>query len=236
MQTSTRKEIYDGITALSPVAIAVVFFGMMFGATGVNSGLSFWQTMLTSALAFAGASQFVFLELYNLGTPVWSILLAVFAVNFRHILYSASISRYLGNFSFPQRVTSFFFLTDLTFSTSEYRANKTQLTPVFYFAYGVTQYVYWMIATAAGGMLGNLISNPRAIGMDMLLPIYFLILLMGFRARTNWLTCVIVSGLVSVLVHQYFGAPWHIMSGALSGVIAAAIIGKPQAKSESANA
>ncbi len=236
MENSTKQEIVAGATAMTPVAVAVVFFGMMFGATGASSGLPYWQTILTSAVTVAGASQFVFLELYNQGTPVWSVLLAVFAVNFRHILYSASISRYLGEFSFRQKLAGFFVLTDLTYAASEYRANKVKLTPVFYFSYGLVQYFYWMISTAVGGLLGNLISNPQAIGMDMLLPIYFLLLLMGFRAKPNWLTCVIVSGLVSVLVYQTVGAPWHIMSGAISGVVAAALIGKPTDKKERANA
>ena len=86
-------EFWQGLRDGLPVMLAVTFFGALFGATGVSNGLTFWQTVGASASAFAGASQFVFLDLYNQQVPVWSVLLAVFAVNFRHVLYSASGSK-----------------------------------------------------------------------------------------------------------------------------------------------
>jgi len=206
---------------------AVAFFGMLFGATGVTNGLTFWQTLGSSASVFAGASQFVFLELFNQKVPVWSILLAVFAVNFRHVLYSASIGRYMQYFSGLQKYAAFFFLSDPAFGTGEARAESQGLRPAYYFGFAASLYPVWLIATASGALMGDLISNPRALGMDMLLPIYFLALLMGFRSRPNWLTVVLVSGLVSMLVFNTIGSPWHIMLGALAGVVLAAIIGKP---------
>jgi len=91
MTQSHRSEFLEGLRDCLPIMFAVAFFGMLFGATAVNNGLTLWQTVGSSAAVFAGASQFVFLELFNQKVPVWSVLLAVFAVNFRHVLYSASI-------------------------------------------------------------------------------------------------------------------------------------------------
>jgi len=174
---------------------AVAFFGMLFGATGVNNGLTFWQTVGSSASVFAGASQFVFLQMFNQKVPVWLILATVFAVNFRHFLYSASISRHLTHFS-------------------------------------ASLYPIWLGVTALGAFMGNLITNPNALGMDMLLSLYFLALLMGFRGRANWLSVVLASGIVSALVYKWIGAPWHITLGALAGITLAAAIGKPASAAE----
>lgn len=108
MRQTALSEFFEGFRDCLPIMLAVGFFGMLFGATAVNNGLSFWQTIGSSAAVFAGASQFVFLELYNQQVPVWSVLLAVFAVNFRHVLYSASIGRFLGSFTVLQKYVGFF--------------------------------------------------------------------------------------------------------------------------------
>lgn len=194
----------------------------------MNNGLTFGETLLSSASVFAGASQFVFLDLYGQQAPVWSVLLAVFAINFRHVLYSASLGRYMGGFSPAQKYSAFFFLCDPLFGAGEIRAQKQSLNPSYYFGYGIPLYFVWIGFTALGAGFGKLITNPDAFGFDMLLSIYFLSLLMGFRSRPNWLTTVLASGVTSVLVYQTIGSPWHIMLGALVGIAFAVMIGKPK--------
>lgn len=227
MTQSARSEFFEGLRDCLPIMLAVAFFGMLFGATAVNNGLTFWQTVGSSAAVFAGASQFVFLQLFNQQVPVWSVLLAVFAVNFRHVLYSASIGRFLGAFTAPQKYLGFFFLSDPTFGAGEQRAEKQTLSPAYYFGFGASIYPLWLASTSAGALMGNLITNPRALGMDMLLSLYFLSLLMGFCARPNWLAVVLASGIVSTIVFKTIGSPWHIIIGAFVGIVLAAIIGKP---------
>ena len=224
-----KSEFLEGTRDSLPIMFAVIFFAMLFGATGVNNGLTFGETVLSSASVFAGASQFVFLDLYGQKAPVWSILLAVFAVNFRHVLYSASLGRYMDKFTPFQKYSGFFLLADPVFGAGELRAQKQPLTPAYYFGFGLLLYPIWVGFTAVGAGFGKLITNPEAFGFDMLLSIYFLSLLMGFRARPNWLSTVLASGVASVLIYKTIGAPWHIMLGALVGITLAALIGKPPA-------
>lgn len=227
MTNSSKSDFFQGMRDCLPIMLAVAFFAMLFGATGVNNGLTFWQTLASSASVFAGASQFVFLELYNQQVPVWVVLLTVFAVNFRHFLYSASISRHIRHFTWLQKYPGFFFLSDPAFAASEQRAEQQGLSPAYYFGYSASLYPVWIGMTALGAYMGNFITNPNALGMDMLLSIYFLSLLMGFRSRANWLVVVLVSGVVSAVVYKWLGAPWHITLGALAGILLAAAIGKP---------
>lgn len=228
MSSSARSDFTDGLKDCVPIMFAVSFFGMLFGATAVNNGLTFWQTLGSSASVFAGASQFVFLELFNQKVPVWSVLMAVFAVNFRHVLYSASVGRYMGKFSWFEKYAGFFFLSDPAFGASEQRAEKSGLTPAYFFGFSASLYPVWLLSTTGGAWAGNLIDNPRALGMDMLLSLYFLALLIGFRSRPNWLTVVLASGLSSYAVYETLGSPWHITLGALVGIVVAASIGKPE--------
>ncbi len=225
---NNKSEFIEGFRDSLPIMFAVSFFAMLFGATGVNNGLTFGETVLSSAAVFAGASQFVFLDLYGQQVPVWSVLLAVFAVNFRHVLYSASVGRYMGEFGFVKKYASFFLLADPMFGASELRAAKQTLTPAYYWGYAFPLYPVWVGMTAIGGTFGSLIENPETYGMDMLLSIYFLSLLMGFRHRPNWLATVLASGVASVIVFRTMGGPWHIMLGSLAGIFLAVMIGKPE--------
>jgi predicted branched-subunit amino acid permease len=67
-----------------------------------------------------------------------------------------------------------------------------------------------------------MIPNPRALGLDFLLPIYFLGLVMGFRNRPLWLPIVIASAAASILAYKTIGSPWHVSVGAITGILLAA--------------
>ena len=164
MSHPSGSQYLQGLKDCLPILLAVSFFGMLFGATGVSNGLTLGQTLLSSASVFAGASQFVFLDLYNQKVPVWSILLAVFAVNFRHVLYSASIGRYMGYFSAPAKYVAFFFLSDPSFGAGEKRVETQPLKPSYYFGFAASIYPIWLVSTLVGALSGNLITNPESIG------------------------------------------------------------------------
>eukprot|EP01030_Chromulinospumella_sphaerica_P031700 gene31700-32350_t len=69
-----------------------------------------------------------------------------------------------------------------------------------------------------------MIGDPKAIGLDVLLPIYFLGLVMGFRKRDRFLPIVAVSAVASVAGMHFVGSPWHVSIGALAGVLLAACL------------
>ena len=228
--TGTAALFREGVGQALPLLGVVAPFAMIFGAAAVAAGYSLRDTILASAALYAGASQFVFIEVNGLGVPAWSVALAVFAVNFRHILYSASVGRKLHRFPLPAKAAGFFLLTDLQWAAGELRGTEKErggISPAWYFGYGLTQYSTWVVATAVGGLFGALIDEPERYGFDFLLPIYFLTILMGFRQRSNFLPVVIVSALASMIAYQVLGPPWHISLGAIAGIAAAAIIAKP---------
>lgn len=202
-------------------------FGVFFGATASEAGLSFFEIILSSATAFAGASQFVFLEVYGLRAPAWSILVAVFAVNFRHVLYSASLGRHLHQFPGFRRYVAFAFMVDPVFADSEKRAQTQTITPSFYYGYALLLYFSWIATSALGAAFGAMIEDPAAIGMDLFLPIYFMTLVIGFSSKHGWLLIISVAGAASLFFYNFVGPPWHISLGALIGIAAAVLFVKP---------
>lgn len=220
-----RSEFLDGARLCIPVVVASAPFAMLYGALAVSNGLSVFEATLMSAMVFGGASQMVGIELFGQQVAPWLIVLSIFAVNFRHVLYSASIGRKLAHWPIWQQATGYFLLTDPQFALAEKRAEEgRKVSFVWYMGAALPVGVSWVALTWVGALFGRLIPNPQALGLDFLLPIYFLGIVMGFRKRALWLPVVLVSGVASVLAYHFVGSPWHVTLGALPGIVLAAII------------
>ncbi|MGJ8573063.1 MAG: AzlC family ABC transporter permease [Hoeflea sp.] len=228
----TRSEFFQGVRNSLPIVAAAAPFGMLFGALAVDNGLSVGEAVLMSAMVFAGASQMVGLEMFGAHIAPWIVILSVFAVNFRHVLYSAALGRRIGNFARWQKPLAFFFLTDPQYAASEARVDrKFPLTMSWYMGMALPVYLLWIVEALVGALFGRLITDPAALGIDFLLPIYFLGLVLGFRSRTNWLPVVIASGIGSILAFYTVGSPWHVSLGGLAGVTLALMM-PPKAADE----
>jgi predicted branched-subunit amino acid permease len=235
MTPATKDEIRDAFRRGIAVAIAAAPFAVLFGAVAVDNGLTIAETALMSATLYAGASQLVGVELFNHNVAPWLVVLSIFAVNFRHVLYSAAIAAHIRHLTFWQKATSLFLLTDPQFAETERRADAgIRVNYVWSMVLGLSVYVPWLCLTIVGGFLGNLIGDPKAIGIDVLLPIYFMGLVLGFRSRANWLPVVIASAAGSILAMHFVGSPWHVSLGALAGVVVAALMPIDGKESEAA--
>lgn len=208
----------------APIVVAVLPFGLLFGAVAVQNGLSVFEATTMSAALFAGASQLVGLELFGQKIPPALVVFAIFAVNFRHILYSAAMARLVSHWTPLQKAAGFFLLTDPQFAQAERELDAGR--PVgfaWYMGLGLAIWVPWVIEAAVGAWFGNLLPNTHASGLDFLLPIYFLGILMDFRHRPLWLPVVAASAAASMLAFRFVGSPWHVSIGAVAGILVAAL-------------
>lgn len=236
---SSGREFLRGARAGIPVVLASMPFGILFGALAVQNGLTVFEAIVMSATIYAGASQMVGLELFGQKVAPWLIAVSIFAVNFRHVLYSATIGRRLDHWSGLQKAVGFFFLVDPQFAEAERETEEgRRIGFAWYMGMGLPIYALWLIDTWLGAVFGRLIPDTHTIGLDFLLPLYFLGLVMGFRGRPLWAPVVVLSALVSIAAYLWVGSPWHVSIGAAAGVALAAIFppkgegGAPVAGSE----
>lgn len=227
--SSTKSsQFWEGFGKGLPIMIASAPFGLLFGALAIDNGFSLFETVLMSAAIFGGASQMVGIELFGQNIPAWLIVFSIFAVNFRHVLYSAAVGRRIGHFKPLQAILSYFLLTDPQYAETEKRAESGRpVTFIWYLGVATPIYIMWVFEAFIGGLFGNLISDPHAWGLDVLLPIYFLGITMGFRSRPNWGPIVIASAIVSIIAYKTIGSPWHVSIGAVAGILVAVILAKP---------
>ena len=223
-----NSEYREGVKTSLPFILSVFPFGMVVGTLGVNSGAGYAEVILQSVLFFAGASQTVMWDLYRAEQSIWVIALAIFAVNFRLVLYSAAIGRRLEPLAKPRMFSALFLLQDVSLAVGLRRADTpTGLSWHYYMGVSLVLYVTWIVSVAVGAGFGVLITDPHAVGLDILVPVYFLCLVMGFRAKPNAAVIFAVSAGVAVLVYVFVGAPYHIGAGGLTGMLTAAALARP---------
>jgi predicted branched-subunit amino acid permease len=225
MTSQTQRQFREGMAGSIPVLVAAAPFGMLFGALAIDNGMGLFEAVLMSAMVYAGASQMVGIELFGAKIAPWMIVLSIFAVNFRHVLYSASLSRLVSGWTGLQQVLAFFLLTDPQYAEAAKRSDNGQAVSfAWYLGFAAPIYVLWVIEAWLGASFGKLIRDPHALGLDFLLPIYFLGLTMSFRRRPGWLPIVVISGGASIVAYLTVGSPWHVSLGALAGIVYAVIV------------
>ncbi len=220
-----RAELTQGLRGGLAIGIASSPFAALFGAVARSQGMSLGELTLMSGTVYAGASQMVGIQLFGHSVPAWVIVLSILAVNFRHVLYSAAIARYIRHFTPIQKFFTFFFLVDPQFADTVKRGEAGKpVTFTWYFAYAIMIYIPWVVISLLGGLVGNMIGDPQALGLDVLLPIYFMGLVIGFRKRENFLPVVAASAAGSIVAMHTVGSPWHVSLGGLCGVVLAALL------------
>ncbi len=222
------KEAKDVGRDALPIMLAIAPYALVFGVYGVDQGLSSVEVLLASATIFAVASQYVMVDLMGQDVPIWSILLAVLAVNFRHVLYSASLTPSLGAFSSWQKILAFFVLTDPQFASSAARSARHSLRPSYYFSYALGVYFIWICANILGSFFGRWMGDLSRFGLDFLLPMFFASLVIGFRHTRGFSWVLAASVSVSLAAYFLIGSPWHITLGGLAGIATAALRSAPK--------
>jgi len=221
---SPRSEFWPGIRTSLPVTVGVVPFGLTCGVMGVAVGLTPVETVLMSALVFAGASQFVALTMLS-GPAGWGmIILTTLLINLRHLLMGASLAPYMKRLPVPLQALLAFGIVDESYVLTMDRLRQHAYDPYFHLGCHIPFYVAWLTSTAAGAFMGRHIADPLAWGLDFAMPATFLALLVP---RLVDKTGVVVCGLaaaVSVAGALYLPGKWYIIVACLVASLAGGLM------------
>lgn len=152
MRTVKRDDFLTGMKTGLPIAFGYFPIAVAFGLLAKANGLPAITSILMSALVFAGASQFIAVNLWATGMGGGEIIITTFLVNMRHFLMSATLARRLG--PQPPKVKSLiaFGITDETFSLVA-MAPEHNRSPAFVVGVNTAAYLGWVLGTATGTML-----------------------------------------------------------------------------------
>lgn len=223
----SRQGAVLGARLALPLIPGYIAFGLAVGATGASKGLGFIAMLLMNGLVYAGASQMVAMEIwpekFTVGAVV-TVALIVATVNARMLLMGASLRPWLGSLPSWQTYPMQHLTTDPGWILAmRYRAEGGN-DAAMYLANGVVLFVVWMVATTAGYLLGALVADPRLFGIDLVMPIFFAIMLIplwrGGRSKLRRGIGWLVAGCVAFAFQRLVPGWWFIIAGGISGALA----------------
>lgn len=221
---SGPAQFWLGVRMFLPVAISIAAYGLVWGVLAGQAGLSVLEVALMSGLVFAGASQFVALDMWTPGSlPILSIVIAVAIVNLRVLLMSATLRPLLGHLPLPQALATTFFVSDEQWAMTMTEIRKGGGSVAFFLGTGVLSWFSWMFSTLCGRVLGAFIDDPTRYGLDFAFTATFLALLLGMWKGRGDLIPWIVGALAAILASRLVEGNWYIIIGGLAGSFAGAL-------------
>ena len=216
---SRRSEFWRGVRDTLPLVIGAIPFGIIFGTLSSKTGLSAAGTIGMSLFVFAGSSQFIATGLVGAGTAWPMIVLTTFVVNFRHLLYTATLLPNLKQLPKIWQVILAFGLTDETFAVAIGRWRHADESPhKHWYQLGSMLFMYtnWNICTIIGLVAGRMLSGIGGWGLDFAMVAAFIGMVLPYLKNKPNYTCVLVAGLCAL---AFNGLPHKL------GLIAATLIG-----------
>ena len=217
-----QKGFMYGLKQSIPIGIGYAPVALTFGILAIQNGLTVMESGLMSILVFAGASQFIAIQLIGQGATAWIIGLTTLIVNIRHIVMSFSMLRFFSKIGLGKLATIAHGITDESFVLS---SNILQgvLTPEerSRVALGINSGAYfsWVLFSFVGAYIGNrLVINFS--GFDFALLALFIVLTVSTVKKDN-LPVYILAGLLAIILKLLLPGKWYL----LISVIAAAAVG-----------
>lgn len=156
------------------VVAATSAYGISFGALATASGLDIWQTCVLSLLMFSGGSQFAFVGVMATGGATPAIASAAL-LGVRNTAYAARMNPVVGG-AWWRRLLAAQFTIDESTAVALARTEPGARRLGFWVT-GVGIFVGWNLMTLAGALLGDVLGDVRAYGLDAAAAAAFLALL-----------------------------------------------------------
>ncbi|GAA2081685.1 AzlC family ABC transporter permease [Streptomyces albiaxialis] len=166
------------------VCLAVGLTSVSYGAIAVASGFPVWFPALLGLLVLAGSAEFMFTGILAAGGGVLAALLASLLVNARHLPYGLAIPEVTRDgLSGWRRLVATHVMNDesVLFALAQHDLARKRAA---YWACGLGVLVVWPLGAFCGSLLGAVIPDPDALGLDAMFPAALLALVLpALRVR-----------------------------------------------------
>ncbi|WP_100373550.1 AzlC family ABC transporter permease [Bacillus sp. FJAT-45037] len=223
--THQKSEFSRGLMAGTSIAIGYLPAALTFGLLAKGTGLSFFEAMAMSMFVFAGAAQYMALNLLAIGTGAFEIIFTTFIVNIRHLLMSASVNERVEEAPPFIKAIYSFGLTDEVFAVSSTQEGTVRTG--FIFGVALMAYTSWVINTGAGYLVGSLLPASLQASMAIALYAMFIALLIPSVKKERKIfylaaTAAMLNGVFSLVMPS----GWSIVLATLMASIAIEYIPK----------
>lgn len=169
---SSSPQLRDGVRAALPLVPGPLFFGASFGVFAEAAGMGAVAAIVMSATTFAGSAQFAAASVLGAGGTIAAAIAAAIFLNARYAAMGVTVASLVPGGRL-RRFLSSQLIVDESWALSG-RSGRFEW-PILAGA-GLLLYVVWVGSTALGTVLGGLLEDPKALGLDAAFAALFLAL------------------------------------------------------------
>jgi 4-azaleucine resistance transporter AzlC len=219
--TEFKRGLQSGIS----IAIGYSPIALTFGLLSKTTGLSLAETMLMSLIVYAGASQYIALNLISLGTGAFEIILTTFIVNIRHFLLSASLNEMCEEERTGKKMIYSFGITDETFSVAATSGGK--VSTGYLFGLNLIAYLSWGINSGVGYVIGANLPQTLQESMSVALYAMFIGLLVpSLKKSVKVIMLAVLAAIFNTIftIGEWLSTGWAIVASTLLSAIIIEIV------------
>ncbi|EPZ39170.1 branched-chain amino acid permease (azaleucine resistance) [Anoxybacillus ayderensis] len=209
-----------GIKSGVAIAIGYAPVALTFGLLAKSTGLSIVETTLMSMIVFAGAAQYISLNLLSLGTGPFEIILTTFILNIRHFLMSASLNEKAEHDPLWKKALYAFGITDETFSVAAMKEGTVSASYMFGLIF--ISYSSWVINSAIGHIVGAYLPESVQVSLSVALYAMFVGLLVpAVKTERKALWLAVCAGAINCVLLLWLNVPkgWAIVISTIISAI-----------------
>jgi 4-azaleucine resistance transporter AzlC len=213
---------------IAMVCLADALVGASFGAIAVAGGLSLWVPVAMSLLVFAGGAQIAAVGVVLAGGSPIAAVVAGLVLNTRLLPYGFAVGDLLGD-RWRTRLAGAHLTVDESVAFAASQPDQDRRRAAFWTC-GVTLFVVWNAAVAAGALAGRAIGNTGSFGLDAAFPAVLLALVLPTLTDRGIRHAAMLGAVVAVAATPFLPAGLPALL-ALSGL---ALLGRPAAAAAAA--
>jgi 4-azaleucine resistance transporter AzlC len=184
-----------GARAVLPLAAAIAVVGVSFGALATAAGLTPTAAIVMSATTFAGSAQFAAVSVLSAGGAAATAVATAGLLNARYAATGVAVAPALRG-GWVRR----FLIAQLAVDESWAVAylGDGHFSEQRLIGAGLVLFAAHVGSTAVGAFAGDVVGDPRALGLDAAFPALFLVLLSPhLRHRDGRVTAVLGAAIAS---------------------------------------
>ena len=209
-----KSPFKEGVKAALPIVLGYLPVALTFGMLARQVGLTSLEVGFMSLFVYAGASQFLAIEMISRGMAGLSIILATFFINLRHLLMSSNLSLYFKNTRLLILSLLSAQLTDESYAVAISKLPEIKNRPPYLFGLQVTSQLAWIGGSVAGAFFSSLAKSTEW-GLPFALPALFICLLVLQIKSLRHLWVMVMAGIFSLFFKWALPGNWYILVTAL---------------------
>ena len=220
-RTLDRGELRD----ITVVCLAVGAVGMSYGATAVTSGLPIWLPVLLSLLVIAGSSELLFVGIVAAGGSPVTAVVAGLLVNARHLPYGLGLPDVVGRGWRRALGTHVMNDESVVFALAHKDLARSRAA---YWVCGLGVLLCWPLGAGLGALLGTVVHDTNALGLDAMFPAVLLALVLPALREKDKRLAALTGAAIALAATPLLPAGLPVLLG-LAGLATLAIRRRPPA-------